>query len=293
MIKSMTAYGRGEIEHNGSLLTAEIKTLNNRYRDIILRLPSSLQELEERIRTVLNSRVKRGRVELSLQVSKKNEESSYNLELNRPLVASYLNVFDIMKKEFGLNEGLRADHIFQIKDAIVARPETVDIDEMGPVLDELLNLTVESMDSMRIREGKAIEEDLLKRLELISSYLNKIEKLSLTVVNDYKEKLKNRIKALADEIELDEGRLAQEVALYAARCDITEEIVRARSHLVQFHEYLETNDSIGRRLDFLIQELNREINTISSKASDSSISQNAVETKAELEKIREQIQNVE
>ena len=146
---------------------------------------------------------------------------------------------------------------------------------------------------MRIQEGKAIEEDFLKRVELIEGYLGNIEERSPLVVDEYKERLKRRIENISEDIEIDEGRLAQEVAIFANRCDITEEIVRARSHLGQFREYLSMDDSIGRRLDFLTQEINREINTISAKASDSSISNFAVEVKAELEKLREQIQNVE
>jgi uncharacterized protein (TIGR00255 family) len=293
LIKSMTAYGRGEIEHNGTLFTAEIKTLNNRYRDIILRLPVSMQELEDMIRAKISANVKRGRVEVSLQVIRKNGEINHNFELNRPLIKSYLDILSDMKNEFGLDDKFKTDFLFQIKDAIVAKPESIDLEENSSAIDELFEHTLESMDNMRIREGKAIEDDLIKRLDLISKYISKIEQRSPLVIDEYREKLKNRIKAIADDIEVDEGRLAQEVALFAGRCDITEEIVRARSHLDQFHEYLQTDDSIGRRLDFLIQELNREINTISSKASDASISLNAVEAKAELEKIREQVQNVE
>ncbi len=289
----MTAYGRGEIVCNGALFTAEIKTLNNRYRDIVLRLPSSLQELEDMIRTRISASVKRGRIEVSLQADRKNGEVINSLELNRPLIKSYINILTTMKDEFGLDDKFKADFLFQIKDAIVARPESVDLEKIGPAIDELFARTLESMDDMRIREGRAIEDDLLKRLALIGNYLSEIDKRSPMVVDEYREKLNNRIKAIAGEIEIDKARLAQEVALFASRCDITEEIVRARSHLTQFHDYLGMDDATGRRLDFLTQELNREINTISSKASDSAISQKAVEVKAELEKIREQIQNVE
>lgn len=293
MIKSMTAYGRGEIEHNGILFTAEIKTLNNRYRDIILRLPVSLQELEDMIRAKISASVKRGRVEVSFQMTRKDGEINHNLELNRPLIKSYLAILTDMKNEFGLEDNFKTDFLFQIKDAIVVKPESINLEDISSAVDELLEHTLESMNLMRIHEGKAIEDDLTKRLDLIGDYLSDIEQRSPLVVDEYREKLNNRIKAIADDIEVDEGRLMQEVALFAGRCDITEEIIRARSHLDQFHDYLQMDDSIGRRLDFLIQELNREINTISSKAADASISLNVIEAKAELEKIREQIQNVE
>lgn len=293
MIKSMTAYGRGEIEHNGTLFTAEIKTLNNRYRDIILRLPVSLQELEDMIRAKISASVKRGRIEVSLQMTRKDGEINHNLELNRPLIKSYLAILTDMKNEFGLEDNFKTDFLFQIKDAIVVKPDSINLEDISSAVDELLDHTLESMNLMRIHEGKAIEDDLTKRLDLIGDYLSDIEQRSPLVVDEYREKLNNRIKAIADDIEVDEGRLMQEVALFAGRCDITEEIIRARSHLDQFHNYLQMDDSIGRRLDFLIQELNREINTISSKAADASISLNVIEAKAELEKIREQIQNVE
>ncbi len=291
-MKSMTAYGRGECELGKNILTAEIKTLNNRYRDIILRLPPALQEFEDLVRSVLSSGIKRGRIEVSLQLTN-NDDTTYNLELNRPLLNAYLKIYEDMNSEFGTEDKLKPEFFLQLRDAVISKPQELDPDESKAAIEKLLTDTLESLDAMRIQEGKALGEDLVKRLDLIKDYFETIEERSPVVVAEYKEKLKNRIEAISDGIEVDETRLAQEVALFAGRCDITEEIVRAKSHLVQFHNYMDTDDSIGRRLDFLVQELNREINTISSKASDSSISANAVEVKAELEKIREQIQNIE
>jgi uncharacterized protein (TIGR00255 family) len=288
----MTAYGRGECELGKNSLTAEVKTLNNRYRDITLRLPTALQEFEDLIRSEISSRVKRGRIEVSMQITS-NGETSYNLELNRPLLNTYLKIYEQMNKEFGTNEKLRPDFFLQLKDAVISAPQELDPEESKTAIEKLLGYTLDSLDTMRIQEGKALEADLANRLDLIKNYFDMIEERSPSVVSEYREKLKNRIDAISEDLEVDESRLAQEVALFAGRCDITEEIVRARSHLDQFHNYMKMNDSIGRRLDFLVQELNREINTISSKASDSSISANAVEIKAELEKIREQIQNIE
>jgi len=293
MIKGMTAYGRGEYELNGTVYLAEIKSLNNRYRDIILRLPMSLQELEDFIRARISSRVRRGRVEVSIQVNKKDKEINYDLELNRPLIKSYLNMFKQLGDEFGFDKMVSPDYLLQIKDVLLMKPDVMDLDESRAGVQEVLGQALDSLDSMRIHEGQSIEEDLLKRLELIKGYLDAIEKRSPLVVDEYKEKLRNRIEIISEDIEVDKGRLVQEVAIFASRCDITEEIVRARSHLVQFYNYMSMDDSIGRRLDFLIQELNREVNTISAKASDASISADVVEVKAELEKIREQIQNIE
>ena len=291
-MKSMTAYGRGEYAMGKNILTAEIKTLNNRYRDIILRLPSALQEFEDLIRSEISSRVKRGRIEVSMQITS-SEDTSYNLELNRPLLNAYKKIYEEMNKEFGTDEKLKPDFFLQIRDAVISSPQELDPEESKNAIEKLLGLTLDSLDTMRIQEGKALGADLTKRLDLIKNYFEIIEERSPSVVTEYREKLKNRIDAISDDLEIDESRMEQEVALFAGRCDITEEIVRARSHLDQFHNYVNMDDSIGRRLDFLVQELNREINTISSKASDSSISTSAVEVKAELEKIREQIQNIE
>ena len=291
-MKSMTAYGRGECEAGKNTLTAEVKTLNNRYRDIILRLPTALQEFEDLIRSEISARVKRGRIEVSIQITS-NEETSYNLELNRPLLNSYQKIYEQMNKEFGTDEKLRPDFFLQLRDAVISAPQEIDPEESKTAIEKLLEQTLDSLDTMRIQEGKALEADLANRLDLIKNYFDIIEERSPCVVSEYREKLKSRIDAISEDLEVDESRLAQEVALFAGRCDITEEIVRAKSHLDQFHNYMEMDDSIGRRLDFLVQELNREVNTISSKASDSSISANAVEVKAELEKIREQIQNIE
>jgi uncharacterized protein (TIGR00255 family) len=289
----MTAFGRGEFELNNTLFSVEIKTLNNRYREIITRIPNSLQELEEEIKTQISSRVKRGRVEVALQISKKDKENNYNLDLNVPLLQSYLNIFRRMSDEFGINEMIRPDYLCQIKDMITMKQDETDPGESCACIIKAMGQALDSLDAMRAQEGKAIEDDFSLRLDLVEMHLNVIEERAPIVVNEYKEKLKNRIEALSEDIQIDEGRLAQETAIFASRCDITEEIVRTRSHLKQFRNYMSMDDSIGRRLDFLTQELNREINTISAKASDSLISARAVEVKAELEKLREQVQNVE
>ena len=293
MIKSMTAFGRGEYELNNTLYSVEVKTLNNRYRDIIIRMPNSLQELEEEIKAQISSRIKRGRIEVTLQIGKKDKETNYNLDLNVPLLRSYLNIFKRMNDEFGIHETVRPDYLCQVRDMVIMKPDETDPGEALTCITKAMEQALDSLEVMRAQEGKAIESDFLLRIDLIEMHLKVIEERSPVVVNEYKEKLKNRIEALSEDIQVDEGRLAQEVAIFASRCDITEEIVRTRSHLKQFRNYMTADDSVGRRLDFLTQELNREINTIASKASDSLISSRSVEVKAELEKLREQIQNVE
>ena len=291
-MKSMTAYGSSEHEFDQGFLTVELKALNNRYKDIILRLPSSLQEYEDLIRSEISARVKRGRIEVSMQLES-NEGPSYNIELNRPLMEAYLKIYDEMNDEFKTDERLKPDFFLQLRDAVIYKPVVLDPEKSKTAIGILMKQALDSFDTMRIKEGEAIENDLKNRLDLLKGYLDKIEERAPFVVAEYRDKLQNRIEAISEDIEIDGNRLAQEVAIFAGRCDITEEIVRARSHLDQFNNYMAIDDAIGRRLDFLVQELNREINTISSKASDSLISANAVDAKAELEKIREQIQNVE
>ena len=293
MIKSMTAYGRADYSDDDKIFTVEVKSLNNRFRDIVLRIPNTLQAIEDEIRSLISSRIQRGRVEVSIKLERIGKDSDYGLDLNLPLIRSYVRIFRELNEELGLEEKIRPEYLAQIKDVIIFKPVEEDIDAIRPGLQKVLKQAFDSLEKMRTIEGQAIEKDFQDRLNLIEGYLDRIEERSPLVVEEYKTKLKDKINALSQDMEIDEGRLAQEVTIFAGRCDITEEIVRTKSHLKQFRDYLSLDDSIGRRLDFLIQELNREINTISSKASDSSISANAVEIKSELEKLREQTQNVE
>jgi uncharacterized protein (TIGR00255 family) len=292
LIRSMTGFGRGEWSQGGNLFIAEIRTVNNRFRDVILRLPKAFQSLEDEIRSLVASRIKRGRVEVSVQVEKAKEEP-YALELNVPLVTSYLRIMKELSDRFGIENHVNPFDLCQLRDVILFKPEEQSVDEVRAGIQEVIGQALESCDRMRAREGEAIEQDLMKRIIFVRKCLEEIDVRTSLVVKDYREKLRERVERLANGIQLDESRLVQEVALFADRCDITEEISRARSHLDQFTGYLSSEDGVGRKLDFLLQEINREINTMSAKASDSSISLKAVEMKAELEKLREQVQNVE
>ena len=293
MIKSMTAYGRSEYQQGESLLVAEIRSFNNRHRDIILRIPGNFQVLERELRSIISSRVKRGRIEISIQRRNGCGDTPYALELNAPLVESYFKIFDQLAEQFGIDKDIRLESLCQMKDVVLVKQEDVDIDEARPGFHEVLKLALDSYDEMRLKEGDAIKEDFLKRLDLLDRYINEVDKRAPDVVEDYRMRLNEKINRILNEVEVDEGRLAQEVAFFAGRSDITEEVVRVKSHLKQFREYLSLEDALGKRLDFLIQEINREVNTLGSKASDITISKLAVEMKAELEKLREQIQNVE
>jgi uncharacterized protein (TIGR00255 family) len=289
----MTAYGRGEYQQGDTLFIAEIRSLNNRYRDIILRIPGNVQILEKEIKSIISSRIRRGRIEVSVKIENTSEESPYKLELNVPLIKSYFEIFNHLAEQFGLDQNIRIESLCQLKDVILVKPEDVDVEQMKPGLQEVLIQALDSLDMMRITEGEAIETDFLKRLDLLERYAEKVDKRAPGLIDEYRKRLKENINRMLVDVAVDESRLAQEVAFFAERSDITEEIVRIRSHLRQFREYLSADDALGRRLDFLIQEINREVNTTGSKASDSFIAEVVVEMKAELEKLREQVQNVE
>lgn len=293
MIRSMTGYGRGETGIGGRRYIAEIKTVNNRYRDLIVRSPKAFQAIEEDVRILVSERIKRGRVEATLQMIKEGEEPEYELELNMPLVRSYLRIFRVLSEEFGLEEKPRPQDLCQIKDVIVVKPEEVDLEQARSAFRDALRLALDACDLMRTKEGEAIQQDFLKRIKWIEDLIRTIHERSPLVVQEYGRRLSQRVMQMLQGVEIDENRIAQEVAVFADRADITEELVRARSHLDQFRSIIAQEDAVGRKLEFLLQELHREINTMSAKASDSSISSKTVELKAELEKLREQVQNLE
>jgi uncharacterized protein (TIGR00255 family) len=222
-----------------------------------------------------------------------SEEIPYSLELNEPLVNSYLKIFNQLAEQFGLDHEIRIESLCQMKDVILFRPETVEVEKLTPGFQEVLRQALDSLDMMKIKEGEAIEADFMMRLDLLEKHVDEVEKRAPDLIQEYRKRLEDNIEKMLKDVAIDEVRLAQEVALFAEKSDITEEIVRIRSHLTQFREYISLDDAVGRRLDFLIQEINREVNTIGSKASDTIIAKVVVEMKAEVEKLREQVQNVE
>jgi uncharacterized protein (TIGR00255 family) len=292
MLKSMTAYGRSEALKGNTEFIAEMKSVNSRYREIFLKLPQGLQSLEDRIKSMISSVLRRGRIEVSVQ-TKNNGENTLRLELNRPLIKAYISIFDELKKELGTEEPIHPSLFAQLRDAILFKQDDVDMEKLWPDLKEVINEALLSLETMRVNEGKVLEKDFKARLSKIEGYINEIENQRGKTVEKYLDNLRKKIRKLIDDIEITEDRLMQEAAFLAERSDITEELVRTRSHLAQFRSYMKQDDVIGRRLEFLLQEMHREVNTIGAKAGDSFISQRTVEIKAELEKLREQVQNVE
>lgn len=293
MAISMTGFGRGEYKDDNYQFLVECKTINHKYADINIRLPRKLSFLEDKVRILVKDYIKRGRVDLYIKLDLLGSED-VNLKFDEELATQYVSILNQIKDKFNLVDDISVMNIAKFPDIIKTEECEDDEDALWSMLKVALENALVKLREMRSEEGKKLAQDIQNRCDLLKNYIEDIEKYSYNVVNDYKEKLKNRISdILEDPSIIDESRLAQEVAIYADKSSITEEIVRFKSHIEQLKNTVSKNESIGRKIDFLIQEMNRETNTIGSKSSDLNITNLVVEVKSELEKIREQIQNIE
>lgn len=293
MAISMTGFGRGEYKDDNYQFLVECKTINHKYADINIRLPRKLSFLEDKARILVKDYIKRGRVDLYIKLDLLGSED-VNLKFDEELATQYVSILKQIKDKFDLVDDISVMNIAKFPDVIKTEEKEDDEDKLWLMLKVALENALLKLKEMRSEEGKKLAEDIQNRCDLLKNYIEDIEKYSYNVVIDYKEKLKDRISdMLEDPSIIDESRLAQEVAIYADKSSITEEIVRFKSHIEQLKNTVVKNESIGRKIDFLIQEMNRETNTIGSKSSDLNITNLVVEVKSELEKIREQIQNIE
>ena len=293
MAISMTGFGRGEVKNDNYQFLVECKTINHRYCDINMRLTRKINFLEDKARKFIKDFVKRGRVDLYVKLDLIGSED-VNLKFDDNLADQYINILQTIRDKYTLADDISVMNVAKFPDIIKTEEKEEDEDEMWAMFKEALEIALNKLVDMRQQEGKKLEEDTLRRCDILSGYINEIERLSDTVVADYRDKLNTRIKELLENPnEIDENRMAQEVAIYADKSSITEEIVRFNSHITQLKNTVVKDDSVGRKMDFLIQEMNREINTMGSKSSDINITNLVVEVKSELEKIREQIQNIE
>jgi uncharacterized protein (TIGR00255 family) len=263
--------------------------------DISIRLPGILLPLEAKIKKKISERFSRGRVEVSVQLNPGglSLEDEGKFELNLPLIRNYYALLDRMKQEFNLKDEINLNMIAGLKGAIVPSEVEMDLAAAWEEIEKTLDHSVDALIEMREKEGEVIYRDFLSRLDIIKNCLNSVKLRTPQIIIEYKERLSDRIKELTEGIEIDEIRLCQEVAIMAEKSDITEEIVRFESHIGQFHEMLEANGAVGRKVDFLLQEMNREVNTIGSKSYDTTISSKVIEIKNELSRLREQAQNIE
>jgi len=293
LIKSVTGFGRGASGEAGQAVTVEIRSINHRYRDIVMRMPRALQIYEEDVKGLVASRIARGRIELSVSMAGNGQDISCDIEVNLGLLRSYVRALNKLKEELGISEGLGLSTIVGLRDVLIARPLEPDIEKTKGNLMEAINEALDGLDSMRGSEGKRLETDFVERLSIVEEAVARIKTRTSGAVEDNLRRFRDNLERLLKDTPLDPQRVAQEAAIMVDRMDVSEEIVRARSHLKQFRDYLAMDEPVGRRLDFLLQELHREINTLGVKASDAQVSKAIVEVKAEIEKIREQVQNIE
>lgn len=293
MIKSMTAYARTEVSGETATVSVEIRSYNSRFLDIVLRLPSACTVLEEKIKSRVKETVNRGRIEVNLQVDKHSGEAAA-FQVDEPKAVGYYQALSRLKQILKIDSPVTIEQIIGFRDVIIPVQPDDDTALIWPQIGKCLDRTLSDLDGMRQTEGEYIARDIEHRIDAISQHLTSIKKTSSGLLEVYRTRLGERIVLLTHGVvEIDAGRVAQEAAILAERSDITEEIVRAASHIDQFRSIMNLAEAAGRKLNFLLQELNREFNTIGAKTDKSEVAHMVVDIKAELEKIREQVQNVE
>lgn len=292
MLKSMTGYGKGEAATPIGSFTVEIRSVNHRYGEISVRLPRSFYAFENEVKRTASLLLKRGKIDISVQWEEAAAANNAP-QLDMDVARGYYDAYSRLAKELNLPQDAAPSFIMSQKGVMKEMAGAVDDTELQPHLLAAVKAAVTALEGMRTKEGGALADDLKARRAQIAEWSDQIGARIPQVVLEYRQKLKSRLEQLLDGAEMDESRLAQEVALLADRSDITEELVRLASHFSQFDDALASSEPVGRKLDFLMQEMNREVNTIGSKSNDSGITTLVIQIKAEMEKMREQVQNVE
>ena len=294
MIKSMTGFGRGEYTDGKRSVTAEIRTVNHRYADITVKMPKRYSFAEETVKNIVKQKIRRGKAEVAILFETLTEADT-TVRMNAPVAEQYLRSLKEMKELYGLEGDIDIRLLSSMPDVLKSVPDVEDEEETTRLISEAVSKAVDANDAMRCTEGGRLAEDLLQRGETIRGFVSKIGERAPMVATEYVDKMRERINELLDgAVEIPEERILTEAAIFADKANITEELVRLDSHLKQLREILTTADGpVGKKLDFLVQEMNREANTIGSKANDLDITSLMLETKSEIEKIREQVQNIE
>ncbi len=289
----MTGFGRGEASDNGCTATVEIKSLNSRYLDLSIKLPQQLQDRELAVKELIQQTISRGKLNVSIHVSE-SDEDNLDITIDEEKIRTYSKILNRVRDIAAITEPLRIQDILQFSDIFVQKEVSPEkLSQKWELIQKALEQAVQALMEMRKREGGLLEKDLLNRVNLIENSLHTISKSSAGRNTEIRNKMMERVNVLIEDERIDRDRLELEVIVLADKMDITEEVVRLRSHLRFFVEAVKQPEPAGRRLNFLTQEINRELNTIGSKASDSEIAQYVVKSKEALEQIREQIQNVE
>lgn len=292
MLKSMTGFGRSKVENELREISVELKSVNHRYLDITVKVPRIYGFLEDAVKKALASEVARGKLEVFVNIKNK-EGSDVIITPNFPVIDAYVKALKEISERYGLQNDATAMSVAKLPESISVDKEDADAETLCEEVTAVLENALREYNLMRTAEGEKLCEDILKRADIIEEYVSMVEKRSPESEREYREKISARMKEILEDSETTEARILAEAALFADKISVTEETVRLRSHLKQFREMVKSGKAVGRKLDFLVQEFNRETNTIGSKASDSQIAKLVIEMKAEIEKIREQIQNLE
>lgn len=292
MIKSMTGFGRAKEQINNLDITVEIKSVNHRYFEFSSRMPRAYQFLEEKLKSACHQSITRGKVELSL-IIEDNSESSSVVEINRPFAKGYIAALKQLAKDFKIKDDVKVSTVALNPEIFKIKRQSLEDEEVTQAVLAVTNQAIESFIAMREIEGEKLAADILSRAQAILSKVSLIEERSPETVKAYRERLEAKIKELLADAKVDEQRLITETAIFADKVAVDEETVRLRSHIDQLSNLLKENSAVGKKLDFIVQEMNRETNTIGSKCQDVDISHTVVDIKSEIEKIREQVQNIE
>lgn len=292
MLRSMTGFGRNKYEIDGREYLVEIKSVNNRYSDINIKMPRNISFLEEKVKKTLTNSISRGKVDVFINFTNYSEKGK-KIKINTELAQNYIEELRKLQKETNIIDNIGIIDISKMPEVLNLRTDDDDEELIWQELSECLNKAVTGFLLMRENEGTKIKEDLEKRIEIIKVKIEQINKISTGLVEEYIVKLEKRVNELLKTSVVDETRLAQEIVIYSDKCSVEEELTRLRSHINQFLNLLQEEKTIGKKLDFLIQEMNRETNTIGSKANSLEITNLVVDIKTEIENIREQVQNVE
>ena len=292
MIKRMTGFGRCEVQKDSRKFTVELKSVNHRYLDVNIRMPKKLNFFETAIRTLLKSYANRGKVDIFITYEDLSQ-TQVSVKYNAALAAEYMKYLKQMEEEFGLENDVRVSTLSRYPEVFTMEEQSEDEEELWNGLKEALEGAFTQFVETRKTEGENLKKDIISKLDLLSEQIGFIEERSPQIVAEYRAKLEDKMKELLADTQIEESRIASEVILFADKICTDEEVVRLKSHISHMRNTLEEKDEIGRKLDFIAQEMNREANTILSKANDIEVSDRAISLKTEIEKIREQIQNIE
>ena len=292
MIKSMTGFGRSEVSENNRKFTVEMKSVNHRYLDVNIKMPKKLNFFEAAIRTLLKDYIQRGKVDIFITYEDYTE-NNVSIKYNRDIAAEYLNYLNQMAEEFSLDNDIRVSALSRYPEVFSMEELAIDEEEIWGQLEEAVRKAAQSFLDARIAEGMHLKQDINGKLDEMYELVERIENRSPSIVDEYRKRLTSKVEELLGDTKLDESALATEIIIYADKICVDEETVRLKSHIKNMKATLDMEESVGRKLDFIAQEMNREANTILSKASDLEISNYAIDLKTGIEKIREQIQNIE